>query len=359
MIRPIDWRDLALLHRLRNEGMCLDSHLAYTSGRHPLQNALLDVLTPGRRTSTLVARPEETGECHAVGQIRRHAAKPYARLTFIGPLEVLTQPRCLELLDALNQSAGEGGAQHLIAEVDESNTAFESLRQTGYATYARQRIWRLTGPPLGDTMPLDSAWRLEVRSDGPAIQSLYHNLVPALVQQVEPPPAINNRGFVHLDKGELLGYLDVDRGSQGVWVQPYFHPAAERIDDLLAGFLIQYSYHPSIPIYICVRSYQGGLSQPLEHLGFEPFNDQAVMVKRLAAAVHHPARAPLPALEGTQPEPTAPFSSVTLLKKAPMRDRKQDMLGPGKSHTQRISLPFYLRLLYSVSSSNGKHKPAL
>jgi hypothetical protein len=101
------------------------------------------------------------------------------------------------------------------------------------------------------------------------------------------------------------------------------------------------------------------LSQPLEHLGFEPFNDQAVMVKRLAAAVHHPARAPLPALEGTQPEPTAPFSSVTLLKKAPMRDRKQDMLGPGKSHTQRISLPFYLRLLYSVSSSNGKHKPAL
>jgi hypothetical protein len=54
----------------------------------------------------------------------------------------------------------------------------------------------------------------------------------------------------------------------------------------------------------------------LERLGFEPFNDQAVMVKRLTAAVRHPVRAPLPALEGTQPEPTAPFSSMTLLKES-------------------------------------------
>lgn len=310
MIRPIDWRDLTLLYRLRNEGLCLDSHLAYTSSRHPLQNALLDVLTPGRRTSTLVARPEQAGECPAVGQIRRRANRPYARLTFIGPTEVLTQPHCIELLDAINQSAGEGGAQHLIAEVDETNTAFESLRRAGYATYARQRIWSLIGSPLGDATPLDAAWRMEVRSDGPPIQSLYHNLVPALVQQVEPPPATNNHGFVHWDEGELLGYLDVDRGSRGVWVQPYFHPAAERIDDLLAGFLVQHSYPPSKPIYVCVRSYQGGLSPSLEHLGFEPFTDQAVMVKRLTAAVRHPARSPLPALEGTQPEPTAPFSSI-------------------------------------------------
>ena len=310
MIRPIDWRDLTLLYRLRNEGLCLDSHLAYTSSRHPLQNALLDVITPGRRTSTLVARPKEAGECLAVGQIRRRANQPYARLTFIGPLEVLTEPHCIELLDALNQSAGETGAHHLIAEVDETNTAFESLRRAGYATYARQRIWRFIGSPLGDTTPLDAAWRMEVGSDGPLIQSLYHNLVPALVQQVEPPPATNNRGFVHWGEDELLGYLDVDRGTRGVWVQPYFHPAAEQIDDLLAGFLVQYSYPLNKPIYVCVRSYQGGLSPSLEHLGFEPFTDQAVMVKRLTVAIRHPARAPLPALEGKQPEPTAPFSPI-------------------------------------------------
>jgi hypothetical protein len=310
MIRPIDWRDLTLLYRLRNEGLYLDSHLAYTSSRHPLQNALLDILTPGRRTSTLIASPEDPEGCIAVGQIRRRAHQPYARLTFIGPSEVLTEPHCSGLLDALNQSAGEGGAHHLIAEVDETNTAFESLRRAGYATYARQRIWRLTGSPSGDATPLDTAWRMEAGSDEPPIQNLYHNLVPALVQQVEPPPTTNNRGFVHWDDGELLGYLDVDAGSRGVWVQPYFHPAAERIDDLLAGFLVQYSYPASKPILACVRSYQGGLNQSLERLGFEPFRDQAVMVKRIATPVRHPARAPLPALEGTQPEPTAPFSPI-------------------------------------------------
>ncbi len=95
-----------------------------------------------------------------------------------------------------------------------------------------------------------------------------------------------------------------------MWVQPYFHPAAERADDLLAGFLTQYAPQPNKPLFTCVRSYQGGLAEPLDRLGFEPHSDQAVMVKRLAVAVRHPARVPLPALEGTQPEPTAPFSPV-------------------------------------------------
>ena len=57
MVRPLDWRDLALLHRMRNSGLCLDSQLAYTRQRYALQNAFLDALTPGRSTCTLIDRP--------------------------------------------------------------------------------------------------------------------------------------------------------------------------------------------------------------------------------------------------------------------------------------------------------------
>jgi hypothetical protein len=308
MIRPIDWRDLALLHRMSNSGLCLDSQLAYTRGHHALLSAVLNALTPSKRTSTLIARPAELDQSPAVGQVLQRSDQPYARLAFIGPQEALDQPSCLKLLDALSQSAGEAGAHHLIAEADEGCEVFENLRRAGFAIFARQRIWRLNGPTQGDATPQDAAWRFEVNSDEPAIQALYLNLVPALVQQVEPPPTPRGRGLVHWANNELLGYLDVDHGPKGVWVQPYIHPAAERTDDLLAGFLTQYPNQKNKPLYVCVRSYQGGLSAPLEALGFQPFGDQAVMVKRLAAVIRHPARVPLPALEGTQPEPTAPFT---------------------------------------------------
>jgi len=326
MIRPFDWRDLALLHRMGNTGLCMDSQLAYTRGRHALQNALLDALTPGRRTFTLIDRPTHPEQGPVFGQVRRRADQPHAQLTFIGPVTALVQPNCIQLLDALSQSAGENGAHHLIAEVEETSPAFENLRQAGFAIYARQRIWRLADSLQVNPTLLDAAsrkdqpeehrdvvgtmWRREMSSDAFAVHNLYLNLVPALVQQVEPPPIHNGRGLVHWDQGEFLGYLYIDRGPRGVWVHPYFHPAAERLDDLLAGFLAQYTRHPSKPLYICVRSYQGGLSESLDRLSFEPFSDQAVMVKRLAVQIRQSAQTPLPVLEGSQPEPTAPFVPI-------------------------------------------------
>lgn len=310
MIRPFSWRDLTLLHRVQDVGLCLDSQLACTHGHRALQNALLGGLIPRRSTYTLVASPTLSTDSPAVGQVRHFADQPCARLTFIGPTETFAQPLCAQLLDALSQSAGEGGAHHLLAEVDEISPAFERLRQAGFAIYARQRIWRFTDSVPESLTPSPTAWRVGVSSDMITIQSLYHNLVPALVQQVEPPLARNSRGLVHWDQGELLGYLDIDRGSQGTWVQPYFHPAAERVSDLLAYFLNQYAHYKRRPLYVCVRSYQGGFSEALKQLGFEPYCDQAVLVKRLAAPVRHRIRTALPALDGTQPEPTAPFSSM-------------------------------------------------
>ena len=328
MVRPIDWRDLALLHRMRNTGLCLDSQLTYTRQRYALQNAILDALTPGRSTSTLIDRPTHLEQESVFGQVRRRTEQHHARLTFIGPMTALDQPNCIQLLDALSQSAGENGAHHLIAEVEETSPAFESLRQAGFAIYARQRIWRLVDSPHGKPDLLNAAsgkdrpeehrggdepvWRREMGSDASAVHGLYLNLVPALVQQVETFPVHDSRGLVYWDRGELLGYLTIDRGPQGVLVHPYFHPAAERLDDLLASFLLQHTRHPGKPLYICVRSYQGGLSGSLDRLNFTPFSDQAVMVKRLTAHVRQAARAPLPALDGSQPEPTAPFTLTAI-----------------------------------------------
>jgi hypothetical protein len=78
----------------------------------------------------------------------------------------------------------------------------------------------------------------------------------------------------------------------------------------MASFLNQFDDRHRRTLYVCVRSYHGWMSATLERLGFEPCNDQAVMVKRLAARVRRPSLAPLPALDGTHPEPTTPFAHV-------------------------------------------------
>lgn len=307
-IRPLDVRDLRLLHRLRRDGLCLHAQLAYTRGPHALQTALLDVLTPGRATHTFAARPLLPGEPAAVGQIAHDLGDSVARLGFIGPTAQVDSAVGLRLLDALSQEAGMRGAHNLIAEVDEDQPAFECLRRAGFAVYARQQIWRWEGTPSPE-QEYDDVWRSEVPADGEAIAWLVANLVPGLVMQVEAAPGRSRRGMLHWAEGELRAYLDLERGPRGVWAQPYIHPAVEAIDMLLTAFLRR-SAEPDRPVYLCLRSYQSWMVGALVRLGFERVTEQAVMVRRLAATVRRAVPAPLPALNGRRAEPTTPFAGV-------------------------------------------------
>ncbi len=308
MIRPMDWRDLAILHRLRNHGLCLDSQLDSTRGPDAFHDALLDPFSRSRSTCTLIARSDDSDQAVAVGQFTRQIRQVIAHLTFLGPVDALSLSPGLNLIDALSQAAGSQNIHHLIAEIDERNPAFELLRRAGFAVYARQRIWQLSGPLAIDLENVDANWRLEMESDAAAIRSLYHNLVPGLVQQVEAPPPSNNRSLVHWRQDELLAYMEMEDGPRGLWAQAYIHPAVEQIDDLLLSLLKQVKTSAQKPLYFCVRSYRAGLNRSLQDLGFTPRSDQAVMVKRLTAVMRDRVPAALTAIEGTQPEPTAPIA---------------------------------------------------
>lgn len=303
VIRKLDWRDLALLARVRDRGLCPDAQLAFTRGANAMQHALLNPFIPGKTAITLVARNEDID---AIGQFTLRSNRSNARLTFIGPVDVLDHDSGLELVESLAYSAGEHGAHNLVADIDEESPAFEKLRQAGFAIYARQRIWALNQELDRQAAPAPETWRPEAQGDMDLTQNLYLDIVPGLVRQVEPPPARLGRNLVHMRAGELLGYLDIERGARGIWVQPFFHPAAEDFDQLLSSYLSQAP--ADRPVHVCVRSYQSWMGGPLERLGFEPAADQAVMVKRLAIAVRRTTTSPLPAVEGTYPEPTAPIA---------------------------------------------------
>lgn len=305
MIREFDWRDLPLLHRVRDRGWCPDSQMAFTRGAHAMQNALLDPFIPGKSAITLVSR---NGEVEAVGQCIYRAEASFARLSFFSPSEALDHANGLELVESLAAAVGEHGAPNFVADVDEHSEAFERLRTAGFAIYARQRVWQLAQPDEEHKNGKGDTWRVERSTDKIAVQSLYQDIVPGLVQQVEPPPSRPGHNLVHPGDDQLLGYLDIERGSLGTWVHPYFHPAVENFQPLLGEFLVQVA--TDRPVYVCVRSYQSWMSGPLERLWFEPAVDQAVMVKRLAVGVRKAATSPLPAVEGTYPEPTAPIARL-------------------------------------------------
>lgn len=316
-IRPFDWRDIALLRRLGDRGACPNAQMAYTRGVHVLQNALLDVFTPNRHVITLVVRTEGSEPAEAIGQCVRFNGRPNAHMTFISPTEALGERSGMSLLEGLASAAGKLGAHHLVADVDEDSPAFEGLRRAGFAIYARQRVWVLKSAEGVGKDALADSWRLETSRDILVAHALYGNLVPALVQSVELPPEYTGRNLVYWSGGEILGYLDLEQGPLGTWIQPYFHPAGERFDELMAGFVAQTHRHRKWPLYVCVRSYQSWMGRILDRMGFEPCADQAVMVKRLTVRLRAPERVAAPNLEGRYPETSVPYAGVHVNKERP------------------------------------------
>jgi hypothetical protein len=303
MIRTFDWRDVGLVKTLADRGICLDSETGLTEGNHPLQNALVSYLMPMAGAPTLIWRAD--GNHHAAfGQLRHRPGEEHARVLFIAPAAQHAIEGWQNVIERLVVEAGERRAQNLIAEVNDKSPEYETLREAGFAIYARQSLWKLSSDPAPDGPSV--ALRPAVRSDVIAVNTLYSNVVPRLVQQVEPGPQHIERGYVLQESGELLAYLDVRRGPQGVWIEPYLHPEADDCAEaVLASCLRLLPGRAEKPVYLCLRRYQNWLHEVVASVGFVPLGSQAVMVKRLAVRLSEPVLKPLPVVEGQVPTPIA------------------------------------------------------
>lgn len=303
MIRSFDWRDVGLVKTLADRGVCLDSETGLTEGNHPLQHALLSYLMPLAGAPTLIWRAD--GNHHAVfGQLRHRPGEGHARVLYIAPSAQAALEGWQHVIERLAVEAGERRAQNLIAEVNEKSPEFEALRETGFAIYARQTLWKLppdhNGARDGDGLPLRPATRADVI----AVHTLYSNVVPRLVQQVEPGPQHIERGYVLHDGGELVAFVDVRRGPQGIWIEPFLHPEADDLSEaVLRASLQQLPGRKEKPLYVCVRRYQDWLQEVVARVGFETIGSQAVMVKRLAVRLSEPVLKPLTVVEGQVPTP--------------------------------------------------------
>jgi hypothetical protein len=308
-IRPFGWRDLALLRNYLRRGLFLDSTRVLIHGTTliPL-GAFLSFLSPSTRMFTYICESTSKSGIPLIGQLTYVPGASYAQLSFLAPEDGMEQFELSTLAEYLAMQMGEHGAFHILADVDESSQVFQLLHRSGFATYARQRIWRLEGQPVGEEAP--GTWRACRSKDIIGVRSLYCNVVPGLVQQVEPLPKKNLKGVVHYQNGELLAFAELKYGRNGIWVQPFFHPDAGGFDRYLFLLLQDLPGRGGRPMYICVRSYQSWLESAIEAMGAQPGPQQAVMVRHLALTRRVNQSYPLPAINGSRAEPTAPIARI-------------------------------------------------
>jgi hypothetical protein len=308
-IRPFEWRDFPLLNNYRNQGLYLDSTRALIHGTRliPL-GAFFTYLGPATRSYTYRCEDCSPSETPLIGQITYTTGASYARLSYLAPENTMEMSDLATLLEYMALQIGRQGAFHILADVDESSQVYHLLRRAGFAIYARQRIWRLDGQASGDGDV--ATWSAISSGDVIGIRSLYCNVVPGLVQQVEPLPKKNLKGFVHYQNADIRAYVELKYGRYGIWVQPYVHPDVENFNRQLVHFMNGLPGRRNRPLFVCIRSYQSWLETAIEAIGAKPGPQQAIMVRHLTIVDRVKQTNQLPVINGKHVEPTAPVAQI-------------------------------------------------
>jgi len=292
--RPLDLLDLPLIYRYRGESVSLDSTRLLTRGNPLSAGGFMSYFNPARHLYTAVN--QDNGSTLLGGVIQTNGDS-FARLVYVAPSTLLTHPALPALFEHLCAEAGKWGAFHVLAEVDETSEVFPALRAAGFSVYAWQRIWDVSQIA---TIEGSGGWETVQPINLPAIQSLYHQIVPPLLQPVEPAPK-RAEGMVCSEGARC--YVNVTYGVRGIVLMPLIHPEATDVALKLNTLLNQLPDRRGRPVYLCVRSYQAWLEPVLEDLGARPASRQAVMVKHLARVIkaEQAVRAAQPAGVSVQP----------------------------------------------------------
>ena len=293
-IHPVDLLDLPTLYHYRSEAISLDSARLLTRGNPLGAIGVMAYVNPRRHIYSAVCRGESTS---LFGGIIHTNGETFAKLLYLAPASQVGNAALPALIENLASEAGTWGAMHVLAEVDETSEAFAALRMAGFSVYAWQRMWDVTALTAGDS---DHKWLRAESVDLPAIQNLYHQIIPPLLQAVEPAP---KRAVGFITNQGVKGHVSIFTGMVGIVLFPLIHPETVDVGAKLAALIQHLPNRGGRPLYVCVRSYQAWLEPVLEDLGAKAATRQAIMVKHLARLVkdEQTVRANQPANVSVQP----------------------------------------------------------
>jgi len=272
----------------------LDAARALTRGNPLGAMGLLAYMNPQRQVYSAVS---VNGQDTLLGGIIHTNGDSFARLLYLAPGTRLDAPEFPALIDNLSSEAGTWGAFHVLAELDEDSPAFPALRRSGFSAYARQRMWDVSELTAA---PEVSSWQRARSVNLPGIQNLHHQIVPPLLQAIEPAP---RRAAGYICREGAACYASTSSGPHGVVILPLIHPDASDVPSKIRSLVQCLPNLGRRRAYMCVRTYQSWLEHVLEDLGARPGRQQAVMVKHMTRAVREEqaVRARQPAAATVQP----------------------------------------------------------
>ena len=275
-IRPLAIFDLPYVYSFRDEAIGLDTARMLTRGNPLGAVGLIAYVNPVRHIYSAIINGNQES---VLGGVIHSRDETFAKLLYLAPTSQLNHPDLPELIENLSVQAGEWGAFHVLAEVDERSDAFVPLRKAGFSVYAWQRMWDVSQITDADT---GSVWRRVRPTDLPSVQSLYQQIVPPLLHPIEPQPK-GISGWMCNDG--VKSYVSVSQGVYGIVLLPLIHPETSEVGAKLASLIANLPDRRNRPVYVCVRSYQAWLEPVLADLGAQGADRQAVMVKHLAHLV--------------------------------------------------------------------------
>ena len=284
-IRPLAILDLPYLYSFRDAAIGLDTARTLTRGNPLGAVGLFAYVNPARHIYSAIINMDGEGE-PVLGGVIHSRNEAFAKLLYIAPSSQLGHPDLPELIESLSAQAGEWGAFHVLAEVDETSDAFIALRRAGFSVYAWQRMWNVSEITESNR---SSEWMRVKSVHIPSVQSLYYQIVPPLLQPIEPQPKI---GLGWLCNEGVKGYVGATQGVYGIVLSPLIHPEATHVGEKLASLISNLPDRRNRPVYVCVRSYQAWLEPVLADLGAQGADRQAVMVKHLVHMVKEGQTAP-------------------------------------------------------------------
>ena len=275
-IRQLALLDLPYVYSFRDQAIGLDTARTLTRGNPLGAVGLFGYVNPVRHIYSAIANSEDEP---VLGGIIHSSKDTFAKLLYIAPSSQLNHPDLPELIENLSAQAGSWGAFHVLAEVEETSDAFVALRRAGFSVYAWQRMWKVSEVTAAD---LSFEWMRVKSVHLPAVQSLYYQIVPPLLQPIEPQP---KSGLGWMCNEGMKCYVSATQGAYGIALAPLIHPEATHVGEKLASLISNLPDRRNRPVYICVRSYQAWLEPVLADLGAQGADRQAVMVKHLAHLV--------------------------------------------------------------------------
>jgi len=315
LIKPFDVRSVPLVNKLQDQGLLLNLEEALTQIYRPLLAALAGWLPLQEAGVSTYVCDEMEGDRRMTGfaQVRLRKRAEANVVSLAPSLSAAGEATTIwrRLLEKLCREAGEQGIQRIFARLPEDGPEVAAFQLVGFSIYTQEDIFRLAKMPPGLPSPEKKTVRPQQPTDGWGLQGLYAAIAPRLVQQVEnltakkweatPGPwlrPVRRDGWVLEDKGKVIGFVRIRQGQSGHWLEMLLHPQAyERADELVGQSLPLLAKYPPLPIYCCLRRYQGGIRVPLEAQGFQLFASQCVMIKHTTVRVKKPVLKLVPALE--------------------------------------------------------------